>query len=70
MNALNEAISKIDGLSSAYHIGAAYFLKLEKLNNDFGLLWKYHLEPLLREYLRGQGDVEEKIKQLKQAYQQ
>ena len=70
MNALNEAISKIDGLSSAYHIGAAYFLKLKNLDNDFGLLWKYHLEPLLREYLRGQGDVEEKMKQLEQAYQQ
>ena len=70
MNALNEAISKIDGLSSAYHIGAAYFLKLKNLDNDFDLLWKYHLEPLLREYLRGQGDVTGKMKQLEQAYQQ
>lgn len=68
MNALNEAISKIDGLSSAYHIGAAYFLKLKNLDNDFGLLWKYHLEPLLKEYLRGQMNTEKSLEDLKKAY--
>ncbi|MBQ3946748.1 MAG: AAA family ATPase, partial [Alphaproteobacteria bacterium] len=53
MNSLNDAISNIEGLSSAYHIGGAYFLKLKELDNDFEKLWEYHLEGLLREYLRG-----------------
>lgn len=68
MNLLNNAISETEGLSSSYHIGAAYFLKLNKLNNDFDLLWKYNLKPLLQEYLRGQGDEEEKLNMLKAAY--
>jgi len=56
--ALNEEISKIDGLGPAYHIGGAYFLKLENYSKQYGgeefvKLWEYHLEPLLREYLRG-----------------
>ena len=72
MNKLNNAIwddSKKEGiLSSDYQIGAAYFKKLKDLNNDFDLLWKYNLEPLLREYLRGQGDVENKLDQLENAY--
>lgn len=44
MNNLNAAIEKIEGLSSAYHIGGAYFLKLEECNNDFQKLWELHLE--------------------------
>ena len=70
MTKLNEAIENVAGLPSAYHIGAAYFLKLKDLKNDFGKLWKYHLEPLLREYLRGQGDVEKKIEELHAAYKE
>lgn len=73
MDNLNNAIwndeTKTGELSSSdYHIGAAYFTKLKNLNNDFDLLWKYNLEPLLREYLRGQGDITEKLKQLENAY--
>ena len=68
MNSLNDEISNIEGLSSAYHIGGAYFLKLKDLDNDFEKLWEYHLEGLLREYLRGMEDVESNIKQLKNAY--
>ncbi len=68
MDALNAAISATDGLSSAYHIGGAYFLKVNDLQNDFKLLWEYHLEPLLQEYLRGQGGVKEKMDKLKAAY--
>ncbi len=68
MDSLNDAISNIEGLSSAYHIGGAYFLKLKDLNNDFGLLWEYHLEGLLREYLRGMEDADSKLSQLKEAY--
>lgn len=68
MDRLNNSISKMEGLSSAYHIGGAYFLKLSELDNDFELLWEYHLKGLLREYLRGNGDIEMKIAQLKNAY--
>ena len=39
MNAVNAVISQTEGLSSAYHIGGAYFLKLKTLDNDFEKLW-------------------------------
>ncbi len=65
---LNNAISGIEGLSSAYHIGASYFLKIKDYQGDFGKLWHYHLEGLLREYMRGMSDVETKLKSLKVAY--
>lgn len=68
MDSLNDAISKVEGLSSAYHIGGAYFLKLKDLDNDFGKLWDYHLEGLLREYLRGMENAESKLEDLKKAY--
>ena len=68
MNSLNAAIENVDGLSSAYHIGASYFLKLENYNGDFGQLWKYHLDGLLREYLRGTQGVDEKMNNLENAY--
>lgn len=67
MSTLNNAISEIDGFSSAYHIGGAYFLKLNELGGNFEKLWNYHLEPLLKEYLRGTGN-EDKLKTLKAAY--
>ena len=68
MKNLNSAIEKVDGLSSAYHIGASYFLKLNDYNGDFDKLWEYHLEGLLREYLRGTQDVDNEIEKLKTAY--
>lgn len=68
MDSLNDAISNTEGLSSAYHIGGAYFLKLKDLNNDFAQLWDCHLEGLLREYLRGMEDVETNIRKLEDAY--
>ena len=73
MDNLNNAIwndnEKTGELSSSdYHIGAAYFTKLKDLNNDFDLLWEYNLKPLLREYLRGQGDIEIKLETLKKMY--
>lgn len=55
------------GLSKAYQIGAAYFLKYT-LYNNFDDLWTNHLEGLLYEYLRGKTNVEEKIDRLHQAY--
>ncbi len=79
MKNLNAAIEneKIGGLSSAYHIGGAYFKKLEECNNVkklegcdnvFKTLWTLHLEGLLREYLRGQEDASGKLDKLKEAY--
>ena len=68
MNALNTAITEIEGLSSAYHIGGAYFLKLKELDNYFDKLWDYHLEGLLREYLRGLDGGEDLLEKLKKAY--
>lgn len=76
MNSLNKAIEKIEGLSTAYHIGPAYFLKLKNYLNSDGKanadiwesLWDNHLDGLLREYLRGMNDVENKIKELKNEY--
>ena len=65
---LNKAISQIDGLSPAYHIGASYFLKIKNYKGDFKQLWEYHIEGLLREYLRGMRNVDDKIKELKKAY--
>ena len=71
----NETKTGIEGLSSAYHIGASYFLKLANYRNNgtyddssFKYLWDHHLEGLLREYLRGMQDVETNINKLKKAY--
>ncbi len=69
MKRLNKAISDTEGLSSAYHIGASYFLKLNNYDGDFNQLWEYHLDGLLREYLRGMQNVEDSIKKLKNAYE-
>ena len=73
MDSLNKAIDSIEGLSSAYHIGGAYFLKLKDLTGTaeekFAQLWEYHLEGLLREYLRGMEETEIKLAELKAAYE-
>lgn len=55
MTKLNAKISEIKELGSPddYHIGAAYFLKLPDLNNNYKKLWDYHLSGLLKEYFRG-----------------
>ena len=72
MERLNDAIvSEEIGLNPAYQIGAAYFLKYEMYKDEsdpFDCLWKYNFKPLLQEYLRGQGDEEEKLDILKAAY--
>ena len=51
-----------------YHIGASYFLKLKDYDGDWEALWKYHLDGLLREYLRGIPNVEELMENLEKAY--
>lgn len=68
MKAVNAIISETEGLSPAYHIGGAYFLKLKTLDNDFKKLWDYHLAPLIKEYLRGTEDESETFDKIKQAY--
>ena len=70
MNALNEEISKTRGLGSAYQIGPAYFLKLDKehYNGDFTALWDMHIEVLLKEYLRGYSNAEAKVEEFKNVY--
>lgn len=68
MDRLNECIvSDKIGLTRAYQIGAAYFLKYA-LYNDFDDLWKNHLKGVLYEYLRGAYDIEDKMKKLENAY--
>jgi len=78
MNDLNNAIwnetekKGIEGLNSSYHIGGAYFkTNLWKYdeNEKFAKLWEYHLEPLLKEYLRGMSDAKTKLDDLKKAYE-
>ena len=68
MVALNKDIEKIDGLSSEYHIGPAYFLKLKNYKGDFDLLWKYHIEGVVKEYLRGMDNAEKNLRDLAKAY--
>lgn len=71
---LNNEISNISELSSpsSYHIGGAYFLKLKDFegnsNERFQKLWDYHLEGLLKEYLRGTENAEENFEKLRSAY--
>ena len=51
MDNLNAAIREDSDLGPAFQIGGAYFKKLD--GDNYEALWKNHLEPLLREYLRG-----------------
>ena len=68
MKNLNNAISEIEDLNAAYHIGASYFLKLNNYDGNFESLWDYHLKGVLEEYLRGNPDKDKYLKQLENAY--
>ncbi len=68
MKAINEKIEKIAGLSSAYHIGPAYFKKLNDYNSDFFKLWDNHLYGVIFEYLRGKKNVEKTINEIQDEY--
>ena len=84
MNRLNNAIwneetnEGIEGLSAAYHIGGAYFKKLELYLNDdesnlqeaFQQLWENHLRGVLFEYLRGSFNAADNLKKLEEVYYQ
>ncbi len=82
MHRLNNAIwneesnTGIEGLNAAYHIGGAYFSKLqlyldeELTNKSFAYkhLWENHLEGVLFEYLRGTANATENLKKLESVY--
>lgn len=82
MNRLNNAIwneesnTGIEGLNAAYHIGGAYFSKLqlyldeELTNKSFAYkhLWENHLKGVLFEYLRGTANATENLKMLESVY--
>lgn len=69
MNALNKEISNVDDLNENYQIGAAYFLKLSSVDNDFDRLWTDYLLPLLQEYVQGMYDENGIIDRFKKAYE-
>ena len=69
MISLNAKIETIQGLSQAFHIGPAYFLKLRYYQGDFGQLWENHLQGILFEYLRGFPESETILNELKSAYE-
>ncbi len=76
MRNLNLAILTIQSLSTAYQIGAAYYLKLENYltedgtidDNSWKMLWDNHLRGLLFEYLRGLPNEKEDLNTLHRAY--
>ena len=71
MDALNREICVAEGLGKAFQIGPAYFLHLKDYEDEgdaFRALWKYHLEPLLREYVRGFSDAAELMEKFEAAY--
>ena len=76
MRNLNLAILTIQSLSTAYQIGAAYYLKLENYLTEDGtiddsswkMLWDNHLHGLLFEYLRGLPNEKEDLNTSHRAY--
>ena len=68
MQSLNSAIDRTEGLNHHYHIGAAYFLKLKDINNDFDILWSDYLEPLLQDYVSGLYNSRDTMNSLEAAY--
>ena len=74
MEAINTAIRTTPGLGSAYQLGAAYFLKLKNYDGTpaerFGQLWKNHIGPLLKEYLRGMPNADETLSGMEQIWKE
>ena len=72
----DETDTGIDGLSSAYHLGGAYFQKLslylneDKTNKEeaYKHLWDNHLKGVLFEYLRGTPNARENLNILESVY--
>lgn len=70
MTSLNDAIvsREVGELSCDYQIGASYFKALDEDKVSVDGLWQNKLEPLLKDYFRGERDAEEKVTKLKKAY--
>lgn len=80
MNRLNKAIwdeennTGIEGLNAAYHIGGAYFSKIQMYSDEedislrFKHVWDNHLKGIISEYLRGMPDAAETLKMLEAVY--
>lgn len=70
LSVLNKQIEKTLKLSSAYHVGPAYFLDLkkERYDGDFDMLWSYNIKPLLQEYMRGKNGAAEMIEKVHEEY--
>lgn len=70
MKSLNDKISEIEGLGCSYHIGGAYFLDKDGVPiKDYEGTWNLRLAPLLREYLRGMPNADDKLDELRDAYE-
>ena len=65
MRALNTALTD-NGLSQAYHIGGAYFRKLD--GSNYEKLWENHLRGIVSEYFRGDPDADKKVKEIADIY--
>jgi len=66
---LNKEITKEPLLGSDYQIGHSYALNLKNQNitnlkNAKEFLWDNFIKPLLQEYFRGFGDIEQKLEKL------
>ncbi|MBO5428160.1 MAG: AAA family ATPase [Prevotella sp.] len=82
MKRLNAAIwdeetgTGIEGFSAAYHIGGAYFSKLQLYFNEdhsnrkaaYRHLWENHLRGVLFEYLRGTAEATDNMRMLERVY--
>ena len=68
MDNLNYAIENQEGFSSAYHIGASYFNKIDQYNGEWDKLWEGHLKGVLYEYLRGLPEAMKILNSWKESY--
>lgn len=68
MYRLNNAIIEEGHLNQDYQIGASYFKGLDKETISKENLWDYKLNPLLKDYFRGERIADEKMKALEIAY--
>ena len=73
MDRLNKAIEQIAGLSTAYHIGGAYFLDPREglciTEEKLEWVWNYRIEPLVKEYLRGMPQAGEELDRLRAVFE-
>ena len=69
---INAVISGTNGLGPAFQIGPSYFRELSSYREDpdggFRSLWSNHIEPLVREYLRGFPNAEEIVNKIAAAF--